>query len=314
MKFDRLRNSLEINSDEMPSVYLALCMIETVFRDIKDESGRDVSEIETGDENWALKLSLAYRTLNKIYKNNQDELNRVRKQLDELKQQADSYENDLDALTNIQTEVKRLKESVEEAKGERDFYNSQKKDLLYQSGQLEEEIKKLTDDITELQHEAVLADRKNQIDVLQARYDSLKIEKNKEQEELDKAKAEVLALENALIVLKSEADKQIEKKAELNAEEAKCKSIIDKYASLCSAEGDKILQSFRERSGLITQTGESIHEVMVQFSEITGKDSAGLSSVEGIIKQTKEIGVLLDRLRNEMNKLSLIAKMEVYKQ
>ena len=41
MKFERLKASIVNNAQEEPSVYMAVCAIESLLRDMEDESGLD---------------------------------------------------------------------------------------------------------------------------------------------------------------------------------------------------------------------------------------------------------------------------------
>ena len=50
MKFDRLNSSIALNAREAPSIYMTMCMIESLFRDVEDASGNELSHTELGDE------------------------------------------------------------------------------------------------------------------------------------------------------------------------------------------------------------------------------------------------------------------------
>lgn len=82
MKFNRLKASIANNLDQQPSIYMALCLVESLFEDIEDESGRDISECLMGDEGLSSKLVWLCRTINSIYDDKQDELQRNRARLD----------------------------------------------------------------------------------------------------------------------------------------------------------------------------------------------------------------------------------------
>lgn len=82
MKFNRLKASIANNLDQQPSIYMALCLVESLFEDIEDESGRDISECLVGDEGLSSKLVWLCRTINSIYDDKQDELQRNRARLD----------------------------------------------------------------------------------------------------------------------------------------------------------------------------------------------------------------------------------------
>ena len=51
MELKKLKNSIALNSNEKPSIYSAICMIETLFKDIKDESGVSIQNNPPGELN-----------------------------------------------------------------------------------------------------------------------------------------------------------------------------------------------------------------------------------------------------------------------
>ena len=82
MKFNRLQASISNNADQSPSLYMALCAIESLFADIEDNCGADISHCPVGDERLPSKLVWLCRIINEIYRDNSDDLQRNRSRLD----------------------------------------------------------------------------------------------------------------------------------------------------------------------------------------------------------------------------------------
>lgn len=117
MEFNKLKNSIALNANEEPSIYSAVCMIETLFRDIQDESGVSIQNNPIGDENLPTKLIWLCRAINNIYKSNRAEFDRNTDRLDEKMQELGKMEEELVALSEIAqklADVKKHSATLEE--------------------------------------------------------------------------------------------------------------------------------------------------------------------------------------------------------
>ena len=101
MELKKLKNSIALNSNEKPSIYSAICMIETLFKDIKDESGVSIQNNPPGDEMLPTKLIWLCRAINEIYTANRTEFNRNTSKLDEKIKQLKETEKELEDLSEI---------------------------------------------------------------------------------------------------------------------------------------------------------------------------------------------------------------------
>ena len=106
MKFERLTSSIALNSNESPSIYMAMCMIESLFRDLEDATGKEISRIAPGDETLPTKLIWLARTLLKIYSENADEMQRNRKRLDVKMDELREKQEALSALSKVADELR----------------------------------------------------------------------------------------------------------------------------------------------------------------------------------------------------------------
>ena len=84
MEFERLESSIELNREEEPSIFMALCMVESLFRDIRDVSGRDISENPLGDEMLPVRLAWLDRVVHNIYTRNRAEFVRGLDRVDKM--------------------------------------------------------------------------------------------------------------------------------------------------------------------------------------------------------------------------------------
>lgn len=82
MKFNRLQASISNNADQSPSLYMALCAVESLFADLEDNCGAEISRCPVGDERLPSKLVWLCRVINEIYWDQSDDLQRNRGRLD----------------------------------------------------------------------------------------------------------------------------------------------------------------------------------------------------------------------------------------
>lgn len=84
MKFERLESSIELNREEEPSIFMALCMVESLFKDIRDVSGKDIWENPLGDEMLPVRLAWLDRVVYNIYTRNRAEFVRGLDRVDKM--------------------------------------------------------------------------------------------------------------------------------------------------------------------------------------------------------------------------------------
>lgn len=100
MKFNRLQASIANNAHESPTLYMALCAVESLFADIEDACGTDLSLCPAGDERLPSKLVWLCRVVNEIYQDHSEDLQRNRSRLDA-------------AMAKLQDAQKQLEDSAE---------------------------------------------------------------------------------------------------------------------------------------------------------------------------------------------------------
>ena len=110
MKFDHLRASIVNNSDQTPNIYMALCMVESLFLDMESESGKEINRCPAGDELLPSKLIWLCRTINEIYEDHDEELQRNRARLDAAVGKLKDTQDKLESLSSITKQMEALKE------------------------------------------------------------------------------------------------------------------------------------------------------------------------------------------------------------
>lgn len=112
MNFERLNNSITLNDGEQPSIYMAMCLIESMFKDIEDATGTDLSHVEAGDDQLPTKLIWLSRKLLKIYSEKAAAFERNRSRLDDMMEKVRNQEAELEAFHDVSTAYSQIKEKA----------------------------------------------------------------------------------------------------------------------------------------------------------------------------------------------------------
>ncbi len=108
MKFNRLQASISNNADQSPSLYMALCAIESLFADLEESYGSDINLCPVGDERLPSKLVWLCRVINEIYRDNSDELQRNRSRLDMAMEKLKETQKELEKSAAVCEELAKL--------------------------------------------------------------------------------------------------------------------------------------------------------------------------------------------------------------
>lgn len=103
MKFDRLNASIHNNRNEEPTLYMAFCMIESLFADMEAATGKDLSRCAMGDDAFPIKMRWLSRCILDIFKDQHEELSSRPRMADAMKKLADT-QKELDGLAEIAQE------------------------------------------------------------------------------------------------------------------------------------------------------------------------------------------------------------------
>ena len=207
MEFRRLENSIKLNQTEEPSIYMALCMVETLFKDIKDATGQDISEVPAGDEKLPIKLVWVCRMVDKIYSKKSDTFTRSLQDLKEKRKL-------------LLEEERQLEQAAEQISAEMEQYSS-----------VDERLKACRAENAELEQNLIAARENYQI------WQDL-VNKCKEQHtEIAKLKqADPKKEQENLEKLKKEREQLSAQFQDLRKDNSKVKAEIDRLTTDCSAE------------------------------------------------------------------------------
>lgn len=100
MNFDLLRQSIELNAGESPSLYNTLNMIRALFQDVEDAADMSLSQCPTGDEKLPLEMIWLSKELLSIYEDNTDALQRNRARLDSIMKEIRTLQDELEKLAD----------------------------------------------------------------------------------------------------------------------------------------------------------------------------------------------------------------------
>lgn len=146
MKFSHLRASIENNAEEEPSIYMAICMIESLLEDIEDATGQEVGDWPIGDVTLPTKLVWLCQVINQIYQAKSGELVRNRPRLDAAMKELEKAGAELEKLSGTavrlseaNAELKKRQAALARAKGEREEYERVKEEC----GRLQREAESL---------------------------------------------------------------------------------------------------------------------------------------------------------------------------
>lgn len=130
MKFERLESSIELNREEEPSIFMALCMVESLFKDIRDVSGKDISENPLGDEMLPVRLAWLDRVVYNIYTRNRAEFVRGLDRVDKMEAMLQAEREELgraasaaETLKAKEAEAKTLAAQLEAAREAQQTWN-----------------------------------------------------------------------------------------------------------------------------------------------------------------------------------------------
>lgn len=304
MKFERLKASIVNNAREEPSVYMAVCAIESLLRDLEDESGRPVDQLPAGDEMLSAKLIWLSRTLRGIYTSRSDDLQRSRSRLDRAMEELRHAE---DTLGDLAQEEKRLA------------------GLQTRQASLEQQLRQLRET------HAACVSVQEQIDALQSELDALRaLDPEKLQGELDRLRSQVSLLEgeqreldsqlkseqNALAGLRGDCDtvKQRLEAARREKEEA-ARALLSLQAEL--EQGEALLQQQKaqalELEGKKQELQQQREAASGQLQELDSALSAYRNgALDPLLRDLEEARI--EQAKHEEEKTQILEKLQQHKQ
>lgn len=272
MKFERLNSSIALNAREKPSIYMAICMVESLFRDVEDAAGTELSRAEPGDEQLPTKLIWLGRQLLKIYTENSDTMVRNRDRLDKMMEKVREQERTLagladtsGALHEAEQRCAALTEQLNEAEANRE----EKKRLEETCRQMRERLKQLEGaDPTQV---------KAELEQLSARERQLSAQRTELLRELDRAKDAVSELETGCAGLQRDAARNQSRLQELEAARQTAQNKIAELNTAIAASSAALDAGNGERDKLLGEQAYLEQQIETQRRELDEYERVNLA-------------------------------------
>lgn len=136
MKFDRLNASIHNNQHEEPTLYMAFCMIESLFADLEAATGKDLSQCAMGDDSFPIKMRWLSRCVLDIFKEQNEELNSRPRMADAMKKLADA-QKELDDLAKISEKQASAQAELLQLQKMLQIRKEKEAEVAYLTGQIE---------------------------------------------------------------------------------------------------------------------------------------------------------------------------------
>lgn len=204
MAFPRLNRSITNNEDKEPTLYMTLCMVESLFEDVEHVSGMDLSQCPIGNELLPNKLIWLSNAILDIYDENRGQLERnqvlLKSTIDNLQSTREKLEQlaDLEKqLPEKEAEYQQLLRQLEAAKAAQDTLAK----LLRQIEDAQKELAAL--------ESFDMDGARRQLAELQTKIRDLKQEINDLETQTQSLKKSIQTLENDITVLKKELEQNL---------------------------------------------------------------------------------------------------------
>lgn len=311
MKFEFIENSLMVNKDQDPSVFLALCLLETVFKDFKNESGEELSELTVGDETWPLKLSLIYRKLESIYSAHKDEIVRAPKQLEELSVESGKITDELEANGGVFVEIRELKKTVDEKKATLESAKQEQRNLSKQSEFLNGQINELQDEVRLLKEQCDEEEKIRQRDRLLNEKARLEEELASREKEIEDTKRQISELQERIEPLRTECASLESSSETLRKQEIEYIEIKKRFSDLSFDQRIRLIERYKKQIEIINSSADELREAIITICNATGKPVNGQQDISVLLENINDFDSMIDSLIDRMKKISEIIKSEV---
>lgn len=290
MKFDRLKASVTNNSDQQPSIYMALCMVESLFADIEDEWGGSFSQCPAGDERLTNKLLWLIRSVNGVYNNKSDDLQRNRAKLDTAMAKLQDLEKELaqhaktaDRLAEAQKDCAKLEDKLRQANEKKQRCEA----LVKEADRLRAEIEELDKvDLVQVEQEIRIMRSRREDAAAQARKLRTAAEEFRSRE-LAPVEKEVERLRSEIAGLQHLINQEAEKKARCEEERGRQQNVLSKLA-----EEKTQLQAQK-------QTMDArLNELKAANRDLEGELAAVEAAREAALRRAEEIQQRINTIRH----------------
>ena len=299
MNFEMLKDAIDLNINEPPTIINALCMIRTVYLNVEAEADMPLSQCPIGDGQLQKELIRVSKKLLSIYEDNSEALQRNRARLESIMQE----------LRTVQTELEKIAEAAELLPGKKAEYEK----LLHQleaaraaHASYEELLQKIEAARTELSTlqsfdfdaaQKQLADLQEQIRGLQDRIRSL-------DSQLQHSYAEKAQLDRDVDALHKERDQLLQKLAALVQQKEDLQHQITQAQQDQSRLTDEISAARIELDRLqklIADTIPVLEELQSKVRQLTNEKNQLDAETARLHKQIADLKTNIASLHDELS-------------
>lgn len=131
MRFDMLKQSIDLYASESPSLYNALNIIRSLFQDVEDAANETLSKCPIGDDNLPREMVWLSKELLGIYEDNTAALQKNRLMLDSIMGELRKVQNELETIADAtellpekEAQYQQLQQQLEAARAAESAYTA----------------------------------------------------------------------------------------------------------------------------------------------------------------------------------------------
>lgn len=312
MQFERMKAALHNSASEEASIYLAVCLMESLVEDIEDESGQELSACPVGGDGLPPKLLWLFRTAKSLFADNRESFGRSRERLEKAAQDLEEKERELEKCVADSRDLLQLEEkkrSVESALVKAGDQRLRAQELLKQITEKEKELKQLQSfdrsaeekkiealdrEIERLNREngafqaAELMPRKKRLEAVNAKYSELQEKLTRLNDDITQAENAQNELIKSIALRKDSLERQMEILAQKQQEQGYVEQQIQAARKKAETAEQQIQAARKSLGELQTQTVNLQSVELPQFRELVETEQKRKNEWEEAIKKKKQ--------------------------
>lgn len=331
MKFEALKRSIKLNENDACTIYLALCLMDSLYLDIKKESGKNLENNELGNAaKLPIMLARQCRLIRKIYANNieamynykdsiekqMNEMADIEKELSQLSDSLEGFDLDKKTLAELNEELaeaqkqkqkhSEIVEQISDAKARLSGFETL--DIATEKAELADLEKKCTE------FETAYGDVLKQKSKLQNSLDELSEKKSGLENDILDSKREISDTESAIAALEEEMRRLNVSKEEFHSNYAELKEVLpelSKEVELLRPKAEQLVSEKQrlesEKNELKRQRDESFEksaEIKIEIEDLTSRNEKYKIKIAELAKQRDELETVKNASQRECEQLN----------
>lgn len=281
MQFEQLRTSMVNNANEDPSLYMAICLMESLINDVEEESGTNFEKCEIGNEMLPIKLLWLCRTINKVYKEQHEAFTRSKGKLPDVMEQLNTVQEELVTYADSAKDLVDAKNALKDASKELDAAKSQ----AANARELQEQVRKLEEEAEELRRidpdkeRALIQDLESEIAEVRRKNDEFRTK-------------EIEPREVQLSIVKAETEQKEKERSQL---EQQCTDAQNQHDELILsiAESKKELEQLNkesaEQESRRNEWQQRVQDVEERRDHLKGEVKAQIEKLKALQTETEKL-------------------------